>query len=216
MGGILGNEAWRRSNGEVWLPRVFGMPEVMYGWCPCGETVTGECAESKQPPQWVLDIGEVGWSSGDYPYHTCGECVNIGGEYTMTLDGGYGGAYCYWCGYHRPSLCTGLYRFLKLRLIYGDLSHYLTGLPPGPWFGYAFDFAFGESVAEIECSGVPQMPPMYVSEILTQNAEPYTEHIDGDGRLKLTRRNELQDMNLVCKKTGYPIPDDPIYAWVGT
>lgn len=37
MGGILGNEAWRRSNGGLWLPRVFGMPETVYGWCCCGE-----------------------------------------------------------------------------------------------------------------------------------------------------------------------------------
>ena len=35
MGGILGNEAWRRSNGGLWLPRVFGTPETSFGWCCC-------------------------------------------------------------------------------------------------------------------------------------------------------------------------------------
>lgn len=178
--------------------------------CPA---CTGECAGSEHPVRWVLDIGEVGWSSGDYPYHRCGECVNVGGEYTMTLYGYYGGAYCHWCGYHIPSLCTYPSWFLNLRLMYGDISQYLTGLPPSSWFGYAFDFAFRDS---LNCNVPILRPPTYVSEILTQNAEPYTEYIDGDGRLKLTRRNEWQDMGTICKKTGYPIPDDPIYAWVGS
>ena len=179
--------------------------------CPA---CTGECAGSEHPVRLVLDIGEVGWSSGDYPYHTCGECVNVGGEYTMTLYGSYGGAYCNWCGYHIPRLCTTSSWFLNLRLMYGDLSSYLTGLPPGSWFGYAFNFAFRSSLRCMDV--VIPMPPTYVSEILTQNAESYTEYIDGDGRLKLTRRNEWQDMGTICKKTGYPIPDDPIYAWVGS
>lgn len=37
MGGILGNKAWMRSNGGLWVPNVFGMPETVYGWCCCGE-----------------------------------------------------------------------------------------------------------------------------------------------------------------------------------
>ena len=37
MGGILGNKAWMRSNGGLWLPNVFGMPETVYGWCCCAD-----------------------------------------------------------------------------------------------------------------------------------------------------------------------------------
>lgn len=35
MGGILDHDAWRRSNGGLWLPRVFGTPETSFGWCCC-------------------------------------------------------------------------------------------------------------------------------------------------------------------------------------
>lgn len=35
MAGILGHDAWRRSNGGLWLPQALGMPETVYGWCPC-------------------------------------------------------------------------------------------------------------------------------------------------------------------------------------
>jgi hypothetical protein len=84
MGGILGNEAWRRSNGGVWLPRVFEMPEVMYGWCSCGEEVQlydCQCWDltSENWPMYSLDISGV--VDGD-----CDTCESGDGSLNGTYD----------------------------------------------------------------------------------------------------------------------------------
>lgn len=64
MGGILGNEAWRRSNGGLWLPRVFGTPETVYGWCCCGEggeyDAGCECLDA--PATLIVDLSEGTWA----------------------------------------------------------------------------------------------------------------------------------------------------------
>lgn len=49
MGGILGNKAWMRSNGGLWVSNVFGMPETVYGWCCCGEEEPPSCQKCECP-----------------------------------------------------------------------------------------------------------------------------------------------------------------------
>lgn len=65
MGGILGHDAWRRSNGGLWLPKAHGMTgEVVYGWCPCN-------AQS-YPPHWF-----------------CGRCTHLpAGPMLVTIPSG--------------------------------------------------------------------------------------------------------------------------------
>ena len=91
MGGILGNEAWRRSNGGVWLPRVFGMPEVMYGWCSCEEDgypiedsevcSQGGCT-GRPDTDLICDIGEITWQWNP-PSQPSDYLDAAGGEYTL-------------------------------------------------------------------------------------------------------------------------------------
>lgn len=56
MGGILGNKTWMMSNGGLWVPNVFGMPETVYGWCGCGE----------EEPSCECDCENCAPVNGDY------------------------------------------------------------------------------------------------------------------------------------------------------
>jgi hypothetical protein len=119
MGGILGNEAWRRSNGGLWLPRVFGMPETVYGWCPCG----GEPPEppdtrmyccpivwQEWPEQLQIDLSEV--LLKNYDGMPCDTCADIPSHYVLDrapqCDVQYSGALAqiaWW--YIEEDVCTG-------------------------------------------------------------------------------------------------------------
>ena len=71
MGGILDHDAWRRSNGGLWLPRVFGMPETVYGWRCCGDEkppCNCECPNCKEDPP----------ASGKHPAPCCWKVIIAG------------------------------------------------------------------------------------------------------------------------------------------
>ena len=102
MGGILGNEAWRRSNGGLWLPRAFGMPETVYGWCPCGETVC-ECAcencaavngehVNNAPCCWRVEISGITATDPE----DCEDCSRLNGVYFLRQDRGENADPCTW------------------------------------------------------------------------------------------------------------------------
>jgi hypothetical protein len=74
MGGILGHDAWRRSNGGLWLPRLFG--DVEYGWCCCeeeggcgtyGPLLYEETATVLVSISGIVDdAADCVWANGDY------------------------------------------------------------------------------------------------------------------------------------------------------
>lgn len=113
MGGILGNEAWRRSNGGLWLPRVFGMPETAYGWCCCGETESPcecdceNCAPingehiNNAPCCWTVTVSNI--KPAD-PLK-CEDCDCINYTYYLSQDTGEDANPCLWRG-RACNMCT--------------------------------------------------------------------------------------------------------------
>ena len=102
MGGILGNDAWRRSNGGVWLPRAFGSPETLYGWCCCGEpplapceysawNFCNNCGDSESEPTTPMPVVVAG-IGGD-----CGYCAT---QLNMSVEFAHSLYYCDW--YYQP------------------------------------------------------------------------------------------------------------------
>ena len=153
MGGILGNEAWRRSNGGVWLPRVFGMPETVYGWCGCDSefvlcpfpTECGNCQEGE--PEYGNDMPVTVTGI----FGECEDCerydsiLNISLPFTRNLDGCFWGTGTYYlttvsCWLAWPTIewwlsllgCNNpTYYFWRLHLgidagFYSGFSHYNT------------------------------------------------------------------------------------------
>lgn len=111
MGGILGNEAWRRSNGGLWLPRVFGMPETMYGWCCCmpPPDISLSCCPTLQqewPAQLQAELSEV--VLGNIDGSSCETCADIPSSVVMDMVpecGTAGFAIQWW--YIEKDVCTG-------------------------------------------------------------------------------------------------------------
>ena len=119
MGGILDHDAWRRSNGGLWLPRVFGMPETVYGWCGC-EGEPPEPPDTRMyccpivwqewPEQLQIDLSEV--LLKNYDGMPCDTCADIPSHYVLDrapqCDVQYSGALAQitWL-YIEEDICTG-------------------------------------------------------------------------------------------------------------
>jgi hypothetical protein len=132
MGGILGNEAWRRSNGGLWLPRVFGMPETVYGWCRCGETVC-ECAcencaavngehINNAPCCWKVVIsGITDNNTGD----SC-NCAGLNTTFYLNQDNGPDSNPCLWnCRYTNAHATCGASE-ITLEITESEGTYYIT------------------------------------------------------------------------------------------
>jgi hypothetical protein len=99
MGGILGNEAWRRSNGGLWLPRVFGMPETVYGWCCCGSEFVlcqnplncGNCQEGEPEHGDDMPVTVTGISGECIDCERYDDILNISLPFMRSYPG-----YCFW------------------------------------------------------------------------------------------------------------------------
>jgi hypothetical protein len=113
MGGILGNEAWRRSNGGLWLPRAFGMPETVYGWCCCGEPeAVYSCLGciSVIPQTLEVDCTFTGFGATT----KCPNCPDLNDTFRLTWEEGVQSPYCQWQYQFDPSPCSSV-DFLVLR-----------------------------------------------------------------------------------------------------
>ena len=114
MGGILGNEAWRRSNGGLWLPRVFGMPETVYGWCCCsGGVVPPDVSLSCCPilqQEWPtqLQAGLSGVVLTNITGSSCETCADIPSSVVVDMvpECGTAGLEIQWW-YIEKNVCTG-------------------------------------------------------------------------------------------------------------
>lgn len=153
MGGILGNDAWRRSNGGLWLPRVFGMPETVYGWCCCGEE-EHEPDEQCQfcyglPALRYLQVEVPEFPCGTFPWTEFGGTFVLNRGFTLELDISFKIIGCRWLWYNLMyTYISVVFRVLNtgtievvisstatyhttIRLTY-RLEHFFSGDPPFP------------------------------------------------------------------------------------
>lgn len=91
MAGILDSDAWRRSNGGLWLPRAFAMSETVYGWCCCESSVIAVscCSVTTAPAYFSITLAGIPegaqYSDGTYIFE----------NYTRLAEGSNGCWYMY-------------------------------------------------------------------------------------------------------------------------
>lgn len=85
MGGILDHRGWARSNGGLWLPRLYHSPNEM-GFCCCVEDEM-PCCTYPFPTEWSVDTSAIWgrYQMGDFPTCNCGAyCDFLRAEFALT------------------------------------------------------------------------------------------------------------------------------------